>query len=135
MFPIRVLLVDDSPAFARASKYFFASLDNVNVVGRASCGEQAVELVTALAPDLIVMDLAMPGMGGLAATQQIKQSASAPKVLILTLHNGSIYRQGAHRAGADGFLAKDDLVSQLPAFLAATFPAGGQGRPDGLGAG
>lgn len=121
--PKRVLLVDDNQDFLKAAKRFLRRVPGLELVGEATSGEQAVELSAALQPDLVLMDLAMPGMNGLAATLRIKQQPNAPKVIIVTLHTHAALRALANEAGADGFLQKEDLVLELPRLLASLFPA------------
>ena len=128
----RVLLVDDNQDFMKAAKRFLRGVPGLELVGQANSGEQALELSAALHPDLVVMDLAMPGMNGLAATRRIKQQPNAPKVVIVTLHTHSALRALACDAGADGFLQKDHFVDELPRLLAALFAAGtAQGEKQG----
>jgi DNA-binding NarL/FixJ family response regulator len=125
MKPKRVLLVDDNQDFMKAAKRFLRAVPGLELVGKATSGEQAVELSAALHPDLVLMDFAMPGgMNGLAATLRIKQQPNAPKVILVTLHTHSAFRALANEAGADGWLQKEDLVVELPRLLASLFPAG-----------
>ena len=119
---IRVLLVDDNTAFLRAATHFLSSLAGVEVVAHATCAAEALARAAAIRPDLILMDVVMPGMNGLKAVSLVKQGADAPKTVILTLHNTEPYRSGAKSAGADGFIAKDELVVELPRLLESLFP-------------
>lgn len=122
--PVRVLLVDDHQAFLECATQFLHTLPRIEVVGKATSGEEALELVTALRPDLVLMDIQMRGMTGLAATARIKRLSDAPKVVVLTMHTLSEFRLLAEKANADGFLQKIDLVAGLPPLLAAFFPPG-----------
>jgi DNA-binding NarL/FixJ family response regulator len=124
MKPKRVLLVDDNQDFLKAAKRFLRAVPGLELAGEATSGEQAIELSAALQPDLVLMDFAMPGMNGLAATLRIKQQPNAPKVIMVTLHTHAALRALANEAGADGFLQKEDLVLELPRLLAPLFPAG-----------
>ena len=124
MKPKRVLLVDDNQDFLKAAKRFLRAVPGLELAGEATSGEQAIELSAALQPDLVLMDFAMPGMNGLAATLRIKQQPNAPKVIMVTLHTHSALRALANEAGADGLLQKEDLVVELPRLLASLFPAG-----------
>lgn len=141
MKPKRVLLVDDNQDFLKAAKRFLRTVTGLKLVGEATSAEQALELSAALLPDLVLMDFALPGMNGLAATLRIKQQPNAPKVIMVTLHTHSALRALTSEAGADGFLQKEDLVVELPRLLAALFPAdtspgeeqGGLGRLDDKG--
>ncbi len=121
MKPKRVLLVDDNQDFMKAAKRFLRAVPGLELVGEAPCGEQAVELTAALLPDLVLMDFAMPGMNGPAATRRIKQQPNAPQGTMLTLHSRPEFRALAYEAGADGFLQKEDLVVELPRLLASLF--------------
>ena len=123
MKPKRVLLVDDNEDFLKAAKRFLRAVPGLELVGEATSGEQALELSAALHPDLVLMDFAMPGMNGPAATHRIKQQPNAPLVVIVTLHTHPAYRALAKGAGADGFLLKEELVVELPRRLASLFPA------------
>ena len=84
---LRVLLVDDSPEFLDAAERFLKAEEGITLVGRARSGEESLGMVAALAPDLVLMDLVMPGIGGLKATRYIKAVRPAPRVVILTLHD------------------------------------------------
>lgn len=94
----------------------------MTVVGSASDGLSGVELVQSLAPDLVLMDLSMPVLGGLEATRRIKEISPAPRVVILTLHDNQEYRRSAYESGADGFVSKSGLTAALPALVEALFP-------------
>ena len=121
MKPKRVLLVDDHDVFLRTAARLVQSIPDLEVVGQASRGDRAIELIATLHPDLVLMDLSMPGMSGLAATRRIKRQHDGPKVIIVTLHNEREYRDLARDAGADGFISKDDLVVELPTLVATLF--------------
>ena len=122
MNAIRVLLVDDNTAFLKAATKFLNSLAGVEVVDRATSAAEGLARAAALRPDLVLMDVVMPGMIGLKAVSLIKQGVDAPKTVVLTFHNTEAYRSGARTAGADGFIAKDDLVVELPPLLESLFP-------------
>ncbi len=113
MSPLRVLLVDDSHDFLESAARFLSAYPRLEIVGCALSGQHAWELVTRLRPDLVLMDLAMPGMNGLEATSQIKAQPGAPRVVILTLHDNAEYRMAAEAVRADGFIAKSDFGTQL----------------------
>jgi DNA-binding NarL/FixJ family response regulator len=124
MKPKRVLLVDDNQEFLHAAKSFLRAMPGFELAGAATTAEQALELTAALHPDLVLMDISMPGMNGLAATRRIKQQPDAPKVVVVTLHSRSEFGVPANKAGADGFVQKDHFVDELPPLLVALFPAG-----------
>lgn len=121
MKPRRVLLVDDNAGFLKTASRFLAAHPEVEIVGRAFSGREALGLVTHLHPDLVLMDLAMPEMGGLEATREIKAQPGAPRVVILTLHDNREYRAAAKAVGADGFISKSEFGAQLLALILAMF--------------
>jgi len=118
---IRVLLVDDSAAFLDAAVRFLNSLPGVEIVARAASAAEGLARAAALRPDLVLMDVVMPGMNGLMAVRLVKQGVDAPKTVILTLHDTEAYRSAAKAAGADGFIAKVDFVVELPRLLESLF--------------
>lgn len=112
---IRTMLVDDSPEFLEAAQRFLASDPQVDILGSARSGKEAVKLVSQLNPDLVLMDLAMPGMNGLTATRQIKSLPNPPQVIILTMHDNHEYRSASDAVHADGFISKSQFgVDLLP---------------------
>jgi two-component system invasion response regulator UvrY len=121
---VRALLVDDKERFLDSIERYLVSVPELNVdcIGKATSGEEAIMLSMELKPDLILMDLTMPGMGGLEATQLIKQEANAPRVVILTIHESDEYRRAAREAGADGFLTKSEFTEKLVSVVQSMFP-------------
>lgn len=85
-------------------------------------GEEAVGKSVELQPDLVLMDLAMPGIGGLDATRKIKSGINPPRVIIITIHEGDEYRKSAEEAGADGFISKSELHIKLAKQIRSFFP-------------
>jgi DNA-binding NarL/FixJ family response regulator len=114
---LRLLLVDDNAEFLGALRAYLRE-QGLEIAGTAATGEQAVALAERLAPDLVVMDLAMPGIGGIEATRILKTRSPAPRVLVLTLDAREHVRAAVLEAGADFFLAKDRLHDDFPAILA-----------------
>ena len=110
---VRTLLVDDSPEFLGAAARFLATDPEIEIVGYALSARQAIEEVTRLHPDLVLMDVAMPEMNGFVATRQIKERPNPPRVIVLTLYDNDEYRAQAQAAGADGFVAKSEFGTQL----------------------
>lgn len=106
-------LVDDSPSFLQSAARFLAADERIEIIGVALSAEEALEQVATLKPDLVLMDLNMPGMNGLEATRLLKAGPSPPRVVILTLNDTEEYRQAALQAQADGFVAKSDLGQKL----------------------
>jgi len=113
--PLRILLVDDNTQFLDVAARTLAAVPSIEVVGRALSGRDALEQVFQLQPDLVLMDLAMPNMNGLEATRHIKARSDAPRVIMLTLHDGPEYRAAAQAVGADDFVSKAEFhVRVLP---------------------
>ncbi|MFJ2192463.1 response regulator [Kitasatospora sp. NPDC087861] len=105
---IRVLLVDDQPLIRTGLRVLIADTPDLEVVGEAGNGAEAVELAARLRPDVAVMDIRMPGMDGIEATRRITATPDLPThVLVLTTFDDDDYVYGALRAGASGFLVKD----------------------------
>jgi two-component system nitrate/nitrite response regulator NarL len=126
MSPIRVLLVDDGAEFLEAVARFLTSDPEIEVVGQSITGKEALELETALKPDLVLMDLALPDISGLDLTRRFKSQPDSPRVIMLTLHDNREYRQAAEEANADGYVAKTDLGVQLLPMIHSIFQIGKQ---------
>ena len=114
---ISVLLADDQPLLRRGFRMILESEDDLAVVGEAGNGEEAVDLARRHAPDVVLMDIRMPGTDGIEATQRITAAGPLPKVLILTTFDLDEYAFGALRAGASGFLLKDVRPGELVAAI------------------
>ncbi|MER5776998.1 response regulator transcription factor [Streptomyces sp. NPDC002039] len=105
---IRVVLIDDQPLIRTGLRVLIADIPDMEVVGDAGNGADAVELVRQLRPDVTIMDIRMPGMNGIEATRRIRADpGSRTRVLVLTTFDDDEYVYGALRAGASGFLVKD----------------------------
>ena len=118
---VKVLVVDDSPIFLAAATAFLSRYPQIQVVGRAQSGREAIQLVAEVSPDLVLMDVRMPQMNGLEATQRIKAQPAPPRVIILTLHDSPDCRESAQTVGADGFIAKDEFGDNLPSAIFSLF--------------
>jgi two-component system response regulator NreC len=116
---IRLLLVDDHEIVRAGIKMLFLAEKDMEVVGEVGSGEAAIEAVEELNPDVVIMDVAMPGMSGIEATQQIKKASPATAVLALTMYEDEQYFFEMLNAGASGYIPKraapDDLVSAIRA--------------------
>ena len=121
MYPVRTLLVDDNRRFRNALTRFLATCDTVTVVGEAATGRAAVTAVNDLRPELVLMDLAMPEMGGIEATEVIKRDPNPPRIVIVTLDDAEEYRARAQGVGADGMLSKASLLTGLDPLVRRMF--------------
>ena len=110
---ISVLIADDHRLFAEALEAILASEPEIEVVGRARNGEEAVEQALALLPDVILMDIAMPGLDGVEATKRIRKEQDGACVLMLTGSNSRTDVARAREAGAAGYVTKDKIAAQL----------------------
>ena len=113
MKKIRVLIVDDHTLVRAGIRSLLALVADIEVVGEASDGKEALEKVGELAPDVVLMDLAMPVMGGLEATRRICRNFPKTKVLILTQYDDKEYVFPVIEAGASGFISKTAVSSEL----------------------
>lgn len=103
---VRVLIVDDQKPFRDASRMVVEFSDGFEVVGEAASGLEAIELAKRLAPDLVLMDVQMPGIDGLETTRQIRSQPAPPAVVVMSTHESGDYAGLARDAGAVGFLPK-----------------------------
>lgn len=110
---IRILLVDDQALFREGLRTLLSIHDDLEVVGEASNGQEAVTAVEKLAPDVVLMDLRMPVLNGVAATRQITESTPNSRVIVLTTFDDDDYVFDGLRAGAVGYLLKDVPSAKL----------------------
>jgi two-component system response regulator NreC len=118
---IRVLIVDDHTLVRAGIRSLLALVADIEVVGEASDGKEALEKVRELAPDVVLMDLAMPVMGGLEATRRIRREFQGIKVLALTQYDDSEYVIPIIEAGACGFVTKMAAFSELASAIQAAY--------------
>jgi DNA-binding NarL/FixJ family response regulator len=111
--PPRVVLVDDHDLFRTGLRNLLSEQDDVQIVGEADNGTDALKLVRELAPDVVVMDLNMPGISGIEATRQISMFAPLTRVLVLTISDQDADVMDAILAGACGYLLKDASIAEL----------------------
>ena len=113
MADVRVLLADDHTIFRAGLKALLDAEMGIEVVGEASTGDEAVEMVREVKPDIVVMDLSMPGSGGLEATRRITALQLPTRVLVLTMHAEQEYLVPVLEAGAHGYLTKTTADRRL----------------------
>ncbi|MFC1892613.1 response regulator [Chloroflexota bacterium] len=121
MKKIRVLIVDDHTLVRDGIRSLLALTADIEIVGEAADGREALEKVRRLIPDIVLMDLAMPIMGGLEATRRIRRVFPATKVLALTQYDDSEYVIPVIEAGARGFVTKMSSSSELAAAIQAVY--------------
>src|ERR1051325_10683965 len=119
---IRILLADDHAVVRQGFKMLLSAQPDMEIVGEAGNGREAVELAEQLRPDIVVMDVAMPELNGIEATRRLAGSVPHTRVVALSMHKDSVYVREILRAGARGYLLKDspagDLVSAVRAVAA-----------------
>jgi len=119
MDKIKILLVDDHAIMRDGIKALLSIHDDIKIVGEASEGKEAIEMAQELMPDVVVMDIAMPGMDGLEATRRLTKRNPKIKVLVLTQHDNKEYIFSTIRAGAAGYVPKKALGSELVSAIRA----------------
>ncbi len=121
MDKIRILIVDDHAILRDGIRALLNLYDDIEIVGEASEGNEAIEKARELVPDVVVMDIAMPGMDGLEATRRIIKKNPTVKILVLTQYNNKEYILSAIKAGAAGYVPKRALGSELVSAIRAIY--------------
>lgn len=116
---IRIVLVDDQAIVRAAFKSLLERIPNFQVVGDAGDARKGIELVEQLRPDLVILDITMPGLSGLDAVGPLKKASPSTRVLIASQHEGQKFVQQALQAGADGYLSKDSEPEELAVAIEA----------------
>jgi two-component system, NarL family, response regulator NreC len=122
---IRILLADDHAVVRQGFRLVLAAHPDLEIVGEAGNGREAVELAATLRPDVVVMDVAMPELNGIEATRRLTAENPHIRVVALSMHKDSVYVREILRAGARGYLLKDSVADDLVAAVRAV--AGGEG--------
>jgi len=110
---IRILLVDDHAVVRQGFKMILAAQTDMEIVGEAGNGREAVELAESLKPDIVVMDVAMPELNGIEATRRLSTSSPHTRVVALSMHKDNVYIREILRAGARGYLLKDSVAADV----------------------
>jgi DNA-binding NarL/FixJ family response regulator len=112
---VRIMLVDDNQQFLTSVQRFLSNEHLIDVVGVSVTGQDFWAQVNILCPHLVLMDIALPDANGLELTRQLRRVADAPRVIVMTVYEQSVYGEAAVEAGADGFVTKDAFgLSLLP---------------------
>lgn len=114
---ISTLLVDDNPTFLKTVLGVLQQVSGVQVVGCAADGVEALGLIARLHPELLLLDLSMPRLGGLELATRLCAQPAAPAIIMLSMHDSDAYRQAAARAGASAFVNKNNFMSELVPLL------------------
>lgn len=110
---IKILVADDHPVVRKGLQSCLARQDRLKIVGEASDGDEALKKTRELSPDVVLMDISMPGMNGLAVTEVLRKESPAVKVLVLSVHNNRDYIFRIIQAGAHGFISKEAPPDEL----------------------
>jgi DNA-binding NarL/FixJ family response regulator len=110
---LRILIADDHPLFRKGMRTLLTATPGMEVVGDAATGQQAIELAASLQPEVIIMDLQMPGLNGIEATRQILQSRQEIRILVVTLFEDDASVFTAMRVGARGYILKDAKEEEI----------------------
>lgn len=111
--PIRVVIVDDDPLVRSALSLMLGGQPDLEILGDAADGQHGLDLIERTRPDLVLMDIRMPRLGGLEATQELHRRPDPPRIIVLTTFDADEYVLSALAAGADGFLLKDTPPEQI----------------------
>lgn len=115
--PIRVILADDHPIVRAGIREALKEIPGVEVVGEVGDGRQAIKLIESARPDVVFMDISMPGLNGLEATERIIKTFPGVRVVILSRHDNEAYYWRALRMGASGYLLKNAVIAELKSAL------------------
>ena len=134
----RVLIVDDHPIVRSGLRVTLGRRPDLEVVGEATNGREAVQAVAQVTPHIVLMDLTMPEMNGIEATKEIKRRYPDVRVVIVTMHDSVEYAQASLEAGADGYVTKDAGSEELQLAISTALqgvPLRGKTTPTGIAAG
>ena len=118
MSKLRVLVVDDNPLFLNAARNLLSGLPEVGCAEYVNSGVEALMKTAEFGPDLVLMDIRMPGSNGLETMAILQFHVPAPRIYAVTLHDTAEYRTAALKSGADGLISKNDFATAIPELLA-----------------
>ncbi|MCL4370796.1 MAG: response regulator transcription factor [Chloroflexi bacterium] len=118
---IRILMVDDHTILRDGIRALLSLYDDIEIVGEASDGREALDKIARHRPDVVIMDIAMPGLGGLEATLEVRKRNMESKVLVLSQHENKEYVHSVLKAGASGYVLKKAAGSELIAAIRAVY--------------
>jgi DNA-binding NarL/FixJ family response regulator len=119
MHKVRVLVVDDNPLFLSAARNLLSELPEVGCAEYVTSGAEALAKATEFGPDLVLMDIMMPGINGLETIAILQFRVPVPRIYAVTLHDAAEYRTAVLKSGADGLISKTDFATAIPELLAA----------------
>lgn len=111
------LLVDNSACFRDAMQSFLAMLPEIKLIGWAASGEEALTQAQRLGPDLVLMDVNMPGLNGFEVLRRMREMEPPPRVALVSLYDDSVFRHYAKRCGAVALISKINVVTELPPLI------------------
>lgn len=114
---LTVLVVDDSDEFRGTLVQYLDSIEGITVVSEAKSGREAILLVRSLSPDVVLLDISMPGLNGPEAARLIKMEWPDTRIIFVSIHDERLYRRLARGVHADGYVNKDHLMRDLPPLL------------------
>lgn len=124
MRKLNVMLVDDNPQFLKAARDVVAALSCVASVECASSGVEALTQIADFKPNVVLTDIMMPGMSGFVLMRKLREGDAPPRVVAVTLHEGSEYRAAVRRSGGDAMISKREFSLVAPGLIAAMVGAG-----------
>ncbi len=113
MNPFTIIIAEDHPAFRQILRRELQNIAGATIIAEAADGRQLIDLLQEITPDLVILDISMPHLGGLEAARIIKEGHRHVKVLFLTMHKNPTYVAQARRLGAEGYILKEELDEAL----------------------